>query len=213
MALLTRANPLEALKLRALISGESKPTKPKAPKRKGKPAGVLVEQLCWVDGVTQAVMVQLPIRLDRDQYNAGWVPHWTKTKTAQGQINTVLLALRTQLRTLSGDRYARERFRSIVLVRISPARLGDDNLIAAFKHVRDGVCAWLKCGDDDFDRRTIGRFDDDVNQPGGIACYYAQTTCQRDKRAHGIQIRLGYSSSSSDALSSSFGGSQTLLMP
>jgi len=72
MALLTKANPLEALRLHALISG-SAPAKPKAPKRKGKVTAFTryVTPIAWSDAVQQVVVIQYALRLLSDLRESG----------------------------------------------------------------------------------------------------------------------------------------------
>ena len=193
MALLTKANPLEALRLHALISG-SAPAKPKAPKRKGKVTAFTryVTPIAWSDAVQQVVVIQYALRLSSDQYNANG-SKFSKSSEAKKHVDTTLEALRLQLAGLSGERFTRERIRGVVFTRIAPVRIkGDDNLTAAFKHVRDATFAWIVYGDQDFDRRKIGIYDDDVNTPGGHTCSCEQTVSAEDKRAYGIQIRFSF---------------------
>lgn len=185
--LLTRCNPLEAEKLRKLIAGEREPAKgkPKAPKRTSKRAVQLVEKVLRFDEAGDTLILQLPLYLGREMYNTGGAPGWLKSKTARKHIDLTLEALRDKLPTYSRDAECRAGIRGVTFVRLSPSTLDDDNVPAAFKHVRDATFAWLVHGDNDFNRKAIGHYDATVKQ-GKHTCQYEQS--KHD--AHGIQIRL-----------------------
>jgi hypothetical protein len=128
-------------------------------------------------------VLQLPIVVHADNANGA---HFTKARAARSQLDTVLLALQTQLRGVE-----RERIDQITLVRFSPGRLdAHDNLRQSFKHVLDAVCVWIVCGSEDFNRRAIGKYDDQLLGTGKVTCQYEQTTHETDRRLQGIQIRL-----------------------
>jgi hypothetical protein len=127
--------------------------------------------------------VQLPLITRASQVKGN---RHAQRKAANLQIDTVLVTLQSQLRSI--DRAA---IRGITLVRISPKELdAHDNLPQAFKHVVDATCAWIVCGDDDINRHAIGRYDDQLIRTGRITCNYEQTTCEHDRRKQGIQIRF-----------------------
>jgi hypothetical protein len=134
-------------------------------------------------------VLQLPIVTHADNANGA---HFTKARAARSQLDVVLLALQTQLRGVD-----RERIDRITLVRFSPGKLdAHDNLRQAFKHVLDGVCVWICCGTEDFNRRAIGKYDDQLLGTGKVTCHYEQTTHDTNKRLQGIQIRLRLAASS-----------------
>lgn len=131
------------------------------------------------------VSLQLPIHTQAEQANG---QRFKRTTTAATQVNAVIAALQAHLRSI--DRAA---ISGITLTRISPGKLdAHDNLRQAFKHVLDGVCAWIVRGDEfcDADRRRIGMFDDQLIGTGRITCDYEQTTDTEDERRQGIRIRL-----------------------
>ena len=171
---------------RAPKSSKAKPFK-KGPK--------FVEQLFAADTTGPGswfVELQLPLVVQAEQANG---MRWGKQKRASSQIDTTLVVLQTHLRTL--DRAA---ISGITLTRISPGKLdAHDNLRQAFKHVLDGVCAWIVEGGADFNRRTIGKYDDQLIATGRITCHYEQTTHETDKRLQGIRIRLHLSSPSASS--------------
>lgn len=185
--LLTRANPEAAEKLRRLIAGETPKRKAAAPKRKQKREVQLVSQYVaplrgggW--------LVQLPLYLDSQRQGFS-TARWAKAAKANKQICSVLLALRSMLRTVTEDASARDAIRGVTLVRISPSQLDDDNLASVFKHVRDAVFAWIVCGNAPVNMRAIGHYDATVKN-GKHVCLYEQIKCEANPRAHGFQIRL-----------------------
>lgn len=127
--------------------------------------------------------LQLPMVVAAEQANGA---QWSKQQRASTQIDVMLVALQTHLRGID-----REAIAALTLIRISPKRLdAHDNLRQAFKHVLDGVCAWIVEGGDDFNRRTIGKYDDQLLGTGRLTCHYEQTTHETDKRRQGIRVRL-----------------------
>jgi hypothetical protein len=158
-----------------------KPT-PRAPK--------MLEHTCaFHDGTEKLWILQLPIVVHADNANGA---HFTKARAARSQLDVVLLALQTQLRGID-----RERIDKITLVRFSPGKLdAHDNLRQSFKHVLDAVCVWIVCGAEDFNRRAIGKYDDQLLGTGKVTCQYDQTTHETDRLLQGIQIRLRMSTGS-----------------
>jgi len=139
--------------------------------------------LCAKTSSTTEWVLQLPLVVHADNANGA---HFTKARAARSQLDTVLLALQTQLRGIE-----RECIDQITLVRFSPGRLdAHDNLRQSFKHVLDAVCVWIVCGSEDFNRRAIGKYDDQLLGTGKVTCQYEQTTHETDRRLQGIQIRL-----------------------
>lgn len=146
----------------------------------------LLEQLVAFHDDSQEWVVQLPIVTQADNAGGGRVNDFNKSKTARSQLDTTLVILQTHLRGVD-----RERIDRITLVRFSPGKLdAHDNLRQAFKHVLDGVCVWICCGSSDFNRRAIGKYDDQLLGTGKITCHYEQTTHETDRRLQGIRIHL-----------------------
>lgn len=128
--------------------------------------------------------LQLPVLTEAS--NANGNRHASSARAVK-HIDTVIAACQAQLRGID-----RSAITAITLTRISPGRLdAHDNLRQAFKHVLDGVCAWIVRGDDfdAADRKKIGRFDDQLLGTGKIQCEYDQTT-HESRNLQGIQIRF-----------------------
>lgn len=179
--LTTFATPLQIAQFRAKGN-----TNAKAKKHKNAPR--VVEQLMSFgttfgpDGHTW-FQLQLPIIVQAEQANG---MRWNKAKRASSHVDAVLAALQAHLRSID-----REAVSEITLTRISPGKLdAHDNLRQAFKHVLDGVCAWICVGDGELNRHAIGRYDDKLLGTGKVTCHYDQTTHETDKRLQGIRIRL-----------------------
>lgn len=174
--LTTFATPLQIARFRAKGNAKAK-------KHKNGPK--LVEQLVSFES-THAhhwVELQLPTLVHADQANGA---RWRKAKRASSHVDVVIAALQAHFRSLD-----RERITDITLTRISPGKLdAHDNLRQAFKHVLDGVCAWICVGDGELNRHAIGRYDDKLLGTGKVTCHYDQTTHETDKRLQGIRIRL-----------------------
>jgi hypothetical protein len=162
--------------------GGKRSAKPKAYKAPPK----LLEQLCFFhDGAEKFWVLQLPMVLHAQTGYAD-AARFVQKRAARQQLDVVLLALQTQLRGID-----RERIDQITLVRFSPGKLdAHDNLRQAFKHVLDATCVWICVGSGDFNRRAIGKYDDQLLGTGRVTCHYEQTTHESDRRLQGIHIRL-----------------------
>lgn len=75
--------------------------------------------------------------------------------------------------------HLRGRPTRIVFTRLAPRRLDDDNLTAAFKPIRDQVCAWLS-GNNAVDARAND----------GMRSGYTFEYRQQQQRAHGVRVEL-----------------------
>jgi hypothetical protein len=65
--------------------------------------------------------------------------HWTKkAKLAKTQKNLISLYLLEYKRMLEN-----RRSYNIILTRIAPRNLDYDNLVSAFKHIRDAICEFI----------------------------------------------------------------------
>lgn len=178
--LMTMATPLQIAAFNGRRGGPAKP-------KKHKNAVRMVEQHTRSYGLQPdggaEFELQLPIVVQAEQANGA---RWNKAKRASTHIDAVLAALQTHFRSLE-----REAITEITLTRISPGKLdAHDNLRQAFKHVLDGVCAWICVGDGELNRHAIGRYDDKLLGTGKVTCHYDQTTHETDKRLQGIRIRL-----------------------
>lgn len=157
---------------------------PAAPRR-------MLDQEIWYDaGVWH---VRAPIRVESDNANGN---RYARAAAADKQIASTLLLLRTNLRAVDRDAIAGVEF-----VRVSPGRLdAHDNLPQAFKHVCDAVCAWILHGPNEFNRRGIGRCDDQLIGTGRLRCVYSQMTIGNE---HGIELRLRLTSQRSSTVEQS----------
>lgn len=175
---MTMATPLQIAAFNGRRGANTKPKKHKSAVR-------MVEQLVSFESspAREWVELQLPIVVQAEQANG---MRWNKAKRASTHIDAVLAALQAHFRSLE-----REAITEITLTRISPGKLdAHDNLRQAFKHVLDGVCAWICVGDGELNRHAIGRYDDKLLGTGKVTCHYDQTTHETDKRLQGIRIRL-----------------------
>ncbi len=153
-----------------------------ATKRRKKPYKCMSEQSVTFDGAS-VWSVRVPILVVSENPNGN---RFEKRAKASGQIEAVLAVLRSHLRGVDRGRITR-----LECVRISSRRLdAHDNLRQAFKHVVDAVCAWVSCGSGEFNRRSIGKFDDQLIGTGRIRCEYDQMTHERVPLANGIELRL-----------------------
>lgn len=137
-----------------------------------------------IQSLSDGWRIQLPIYTQATNANGN---RYAAKARAREQVDAVMAFLQSHLRTID-----RSRIKAIELTRIGPQKLdAHDNLPQAFKHVLDGVCAWIVRGDEfcDADRRRIGKFDNEVLGTGRATCHYEQVT-HEDRRLHGIQIRL-----------------------
>lgn len=176
--LTTFATPLQIAQFRAKGNAKAK---------KHKNAPRMVEQYTRSYGLqpdgSAEFELQLPTLVHADQANGA---RWRKAKRASSHVDVVIAALQAHLRSID-----REAITEITLTRISPGKLdAHDNLRQAFKHVLDGVCAWICVGDGELNRHAIGRYDDKLLGTGKVTCHYDQTTHETDKRLQGIRIRL-----------------------
>lgn len=94
----------------------------------------------------------------------------------------------------AGARAMRERarVRHIEFVRIGQMRLDDDNIVAAFKAVRDATCSYLVRGASAAaanHQRGIGHADDKLRK-NGVTWTYRQQKCEANPRLYGIRIIL-----------------------
>lgn len=84
----------------------------------------------------------------------------------------------------------RSRVRHIEFVRIGQRKLDDDNIIAAFKAVRDATCSFLVRGSDAANHQLgIGHADDKLKKRG-VTWSYRQQKCEANPRLYGIRLIL-----------------------
>lgn len=103
-----------------------------------------------------AVLLRLPIRLESESNKRG---HWAgKARRTKGTREPVALAARPQVLTLPAPW-------TVLLTRVAPRKLDDDNLRGALKAARDGVADAL--GIDDADARVTWNYDQRRSEQGG----------------------------------------------
>ncbi|HXK16636.1 MAG TPA: hypothetical protein VNG33_02435 [Polyangiaceae bacterium] len=84
----------------------------------------------------------------------------------------------------------RARVRHIEFVRIGQRKLDDDNIIAAFKAIRDATCSFLVRGASAANHQLgIGHADDKLKKRG-VTWTYRQQKCEANPRLYGIRIIL-----------------------
>lgn len=169
------------------LDGMKRGAKPKA----YKPPPQLVRELMLrhEDGFE----LQLPIVVHA-QHGYAQQARMAKNTAKKKQMARVLDALRLYLRGIDRSRVERITFTRVSLGKLDP----HDNLPYAFKHVVDVTCAWVVCGDEEFDWKRVGKFDDQLTtrQPGRVTWTYEQRTNDDDrtsgqrKKPQGIRIRF-----------------------
>lgn len=176
-------DPQMAADIRAAISG--KPVLKEAKPRKSKRPKCMVSQYHSYDPRKDAHTIQLPIAFDRNMYNAGRVPFYMRERYVTQMRDAVWMACAAYLQDFDATRVRRIEF-----VRIAVNRLDDDNIIAAFKAIRDALCARLVWGDAASSHiRAIGTADDKLAK-AGVTWTYRQQKCESNPRLYGIRIIL-----------------------
>ena len=172
-----------AQRIRDAING--KPQLKDAKPKRAQPVKCYVSQFCAYDPNRDSYTIQLPIAFRTAEYNADHTPMHMKAKWAKEKKTTVWMALGAYLKG-----FDRSRVRSIEFVRIGLKRLDDDNVVSAFKAVRDATCSYLVWGDDAPNHNAaIGSADDKLWQ-AGIRWSYRQQKCESNPRLYGIRIVL-----------------------
>lgn len=136
--------------------------------------------------------LQLPIAFRTAEYNAGHTPHALRAKWVKEKRTLVWRAMHAYMPTLA--RCIPEgislRVTHIEFVRLGLRALDDDNLVAAFKGIRDAVCSFLVWGGEcDDNIKQIGRADDLLKQRG-VSWSYKQQKCASNPRAYAVRIVL-----------------------
>lgn len=136
--------------------------------------------------------LQLPIAFRTAEYNAGHTPHALRARWVKEKRQMVWNAMRLHMPTFA--RCIPEgislRVTHIEFVRIGLRKLDDDNLVAAFKAVRDALCSFLVWGGEcDENIRQIGRADDILKQRG-VSWSYRQQKCESNPRLYGVRLVL-----------------------
>lgn len=172
-----------AQRIRDAIAG--KPQLKDAKPKRSQPVKCYVSQFCSFDPKRDSYTIQLPIAFRTAEYNADHTPMYMKAKWVTEKRTAVWLALGVYLKS-----FDRTRVRNIEFVRIGTRRLDDDNVVSAFKAVRDATCAYLVWGDEAPSHlNAIGRADDKLWQ-AGVRWTYRQQKCESNPRLYGIRIIL-----------------------
>jgi len=182
--MLNQIDPETAQRIRDRIAGKPLRVEPAKPKR-AQPVKCYVSQFHKFDPRNDSHTVQLPIAFRTAEYNADHTPMYMKAKWAKEKKLMVWLALGAYLPQLE-----RERVRRIEFVRIATRNLDDDNVVSAFKAVRDATCSWLVWGDEaPRHHAAIGSADDKLWK-AGVRWTYRQQKCESNPRLYGIRIIL-----------------------
>lgn len=176
--------PETAALIRARIAG--KPLPPAIAKAKrSQPVKSFASQFHKFDPTTNTHVIQLPIAFRSAEYNAGHTPQYLRAKWATEKRLAVWCAMSVYLKGFDP-----KRVRRIEFVRVGLKRLDDDNVVGAFKAVRDATCSWLVWGDEaPLHLKTIGTADDKLWKDG-VRWTYRQQQCEVNPRLYAIQIIL-----------------------
>lgn len=176
-------DPATAQRIRDAIAGRPQLREAK-PKKIGK-IKCYVSQFHSYDPRNESHTLQLPIAFDRAMYNAGRVPFYLRERYVSQMREAVWLACAAYLKD-----FDRARVRRIEFVRVAVNKLDDDNIVSAFKAIRDALCAWLVWGNDAQSHiKTIGTADDKLWKDG-VRWTYRQQKCESNPRLYGIRIVL-----------------------
>lgn len=118
-----------------------------------------------------SIVVDLGIVTESQRSKGG---HWSRSHKQVKRCRELAMLMLGQV-----DTHWRPGIRHVVLTRISPGTLDDDNLRTVLKPFRDQVAAWLAG-----DNTTRGRGDDSPN--ARVQYGYEQVK----KRAYGVRIEL-----------------------
>lgn len=185
---LNSIDPATAERIRDAISG--KPRLKTAKPKRAEPVKCYVSQFHKFDPAKNAHTIQLPIAFRTAEYNAGRTPPALRARWVKEKREMVWLALHSYLPLWATKAEERERLRHIEFVRIGMRKLDDDNVVAAFKAVRDATCSFAAWGGGCFEAvRSIGQADDQLSKRG-TTWAYRQIQCESNPRAFGIRIIL-----------------------
>ena len=124
------------------------------PKRRRLPIRYVDAGRVEIDGAF--VAVDLPLRVVSEGNTRGhWARKAERTKQARGLALTMLRA--------HGPRWDGTTPLAVILTRIAPCKLDDDNLRSSLKATRDGVADWL--GIDDRNPRVRWLYDQEKRAP------------------------------------------------
>lgn len=179
-----------AARVRAAISG--KPILKEAKAKKAKPVKCYVGSFHRFDPLKSTHTLQLPIAFRTAEYNAGFTSPALRARWVKEKREMVWAAMHAHMPTFA--RCIPEgislRVTHIEFVRLAIGKLDDDNLSAAFKAIRDALCAFLVWGHEcDENIRQIGRADDLLKQRG-VSWSYRQKKCESNPRLYGVQLIL-----------------------
>jgi hypothetical protein len=183
-------DPAVAQRIRDRIAGKPLPPAEKPKGKRAEPVKCYVSQFHKFDPRNNSHTIQLPIAFRTAEYNADHTPMHLKAKWVKEKRDYVWLAFDAYFPQFRTDAAERARVRNIEFVRIGLKRLDDDNIVAAFKAVRDATCSYLVWGA--FARehvKAIGSADDKLWKDG-IRWTYRQQQCESNPRLYGIRIIL-----------------------
>lgn len=184
-----------AQRIRDAIAG--KPQLREAKPKKAEPVKCYVSQFHKFDPAKSTHTLQLPIAFRTAEYNAGRTPPQLRARWVKEKRELVWRVMHAHMPTFA--RCIPEgislRVTHIEFVRIGLRALDDDNLVAAFKAVRDALCSFLVWGHEcDENIRQIGRADDILKQRG-VSWSYRQQKCESNPRLYGVRLILHCASS------------------
>lgn len=181
MRVLNAIDPATAADIRAAISG--KPRLREAKPKKTQPIKCYVGQFHRFDPAKNTHTVQLALAFHASAYNTNRTPYWQKQQWVKEARSLVWQTLGAYM---SG--FDATRVRHIEFVRMAVNKLDDDNLVAAFKAVRDATCSYLVHGRDCWNHvKTIGQADDKLAK-AGVTWTYRQQKCESNPRLYGVRI-------------------------
>lgn len=191
MRVINAIDPATAQRIRDRIAGKPLRVEPAKPKR-AQPVKCLVHTSYRLDAERGMHTLQLPIAFNRAEYNAGRTPQHMRARWVKEKREMVWFAMHAFMPTFA--RCIPEgislRVAHIEFVRLGLLKLDDDNLVAAFKAVRDALCSFLVWGDQcDENIRQIGRADDILKQRG-VTWTYRQQKCEANPRLYGVRLIL-----------------------
>ena len=168
----------------------------------------MVSQYHRFDPRTNTHTLQLPIYFEGFTYNAKShdtyyvrssftgrrIPRSKRADAAKAKREMVWKAMNLHMPGWAGAIATGHgmRVQHISWIRLGLKQLDDDNLQAAFKSVRDAVCAFLVWGGKSQTKtnvRKIGKADD-ILKERGATWDYIDRKCESNPRLYGVQIKI-----------------------
>lgn len=173
-----------AQRIRDAIAG--KPQLREAKPKKAEPVKCYVSQFHKYDPAKDTITLQLPIAFRTAEYNADHTAFYLKAKWAKEKRELVWSACAMHLHN-----FDRERLAHIEFVRLALGKLDDDNLVAAFKAIRDALCSHIVWGSEaPAHLKSIGKADDYLAREDGVTWSYRQQKCESNPRLYGVRLIL-----------------------